>query len=164
MINRFALMAIAFAAPLGAQTAAPAQQGPQPITKALFTSEIDKGFNTVDTNKDGFISAAELSANDAKVIAATKANMLRESEAAFKQLDKDNNGSLSLAEFNAIAQSRNVRAEDPSKIITAFDSNKDGKISLAENRAPRVAQFDKADTNKDGTLTVAEQQAARRSR
>lgn len=166
MINRIALVAIAIAAPLGAQTA-PAQQAqrtPQPITKALFTGEIDKGFNTVDANKDGFITAAELSANDARIIAATKANMLRESEAAFKQLDKDNNGSLSLAEFNVVAQSRTVRAEEPTKIIGAFDSNKDGKISLAENRAPRVAQFDQADTNKDGTLSVAEQQAGRRSR
>jgi hypothetical protein len=163
VLNRFAIIALVAAAPLAAQAptaAQPAAKGPQPITKALYTGEIDKGFNVVDTNKDGFIDRTEMSANDAKVVAAAKAQMLRQSEAAFKQLDKDNNGSLSTAEFNAIALARDVRAEDPAKSIAAFDTNKDGKISLAESRAPRLAQFDRADTNKDGSLSVAEQQAA----
>jgi len=165
VLKRFAIIALVASAPLAAQAPAPAQgaaKGPQSITKALYTGEIDKGFNVVDTNKDGFIDRNEMSANDAKVIAAAKAGMLRQSEAAFKQLDKDNNGSISLAEFNAIALARDVRAEDPSKTIAAFDTNKDGKISMAESRAPRLAQFDRADTNKDGTLTVAEQQAAQK--
>lgn len=165
MFKRFALVGLFIATPLVAQAPAqsgaqPAARGPQPITKALYTGEIDKGFTVVDTNKDGFIDRTEMAANDAKVVAAAKAQMLRQSEAAFKQLDKDKNGSLSVAEFNAIALAREVRADDPARTIAPFDTNKDGKISMAESRAPRLAQFDRADTNKDGTLSVAEQQAA----
>jgi hypothetical protein len=44
-------------------------------------------------------------------------------------------------------------------MLTKLDTNKDGKISAAENRTPAVAQFDRADTNKDGTLSVDEQKA-----
>ena len=45
-------------------------------------------------------------------------------------------------------------------MLTRFDTNKDGKVSLAENRTPALAQFDRADTNKDGSLSVAEQRAS----
>ena len=47
-------------------------------------------------------------------------------------------------------------------MLARFDTNKDSKVSLAENRAPALAQFDRADTNKDGSLSVAEQRAAAR--
>ena len=46
--------------------------------------------------------------------------------------------------------------------ITRFDTNKDGKVSMAESRAPATAQFDRLDTNKDNILSAAEQQARQR--
>jgi hypothetical protein len=41
------------------------------------------------------------------------------------------------------------------------DTNGDGKVSLAEFKATRVAMMLKADTNKDGKLSQAELEAAR---
>ena len=136
-------------------------KGPQPISRAVYMSRIDNGFNAIDTNKDGFTDRAEIEAAEAKALAARKSQQLKQREAAFRQLDKDKNGSLSLSEFNAAvaAQSPNPNATPR---ITSFDTNKDGKVSMAESRAPATAQFDRLDTNKDNILSAAEQQARQR--
>ena len=41
-----------------------------------------------------------------------------------------------------------------------MDANKDGKVTLAEATAARLAWFDKIDTNKDGKVTSDERKAA----
>ena len=97
-------------------------------------------------------------------LTAYKARMLREREAAFRRLDANKDGSLSLQEFNALAASQAVPKANAAPVLARFDTNKDGKVSLAENRAPAMAQFDRADTNKDGTLSVQERQALARRR
>jgi Ca2+-binding EF-hand superfamily protein len=53
--------------------------------------------------------------------------------------------------------------QTPQQVIGDFDSNKDGKISLAEFQAPRTAVFDKIDTNHDGTISQQELEAMRAS-
>jgi hypothetical protein len=45
-------------------------------------------------------------------------------------------------------------------MIAGLDSNKDGKVTLDEYRAPMLARFDGMDSNHDGTLSTAERQAA----
>ena len=52
----------------------------------------------------------------------------------------------------------------PDQTLAQLDTNKDGRISPQEFRAPQVANFDRADANKDGTLTAQEVQALRSSR
>ena len=42
------------------------------------------------------------------------------------------------------------------------DKNKDGKITLDEYSAPRLATFDKLDANHDSTLSPAERQIKRK--
>jgi len=64
-----------------------------------------------------------------------------------------------LAEFNAQVSAAPIKKADATPALNRFDTNKDGKVSLAENRAPAIVQFDRADTNKDGTLSVEEQRA-----
>ncbi len=44
--------------------------------------------------------------------------------------------------------------------MARLDTNKDGKVSAAEFRAPVLAAFDRADTNKDGTISAEEQRRA----
>ena len=100
----------------------------QPISRATFMDRLDNAFVGADANKDGFLDRAEIESAEAKAMAARKALGLKQREAAFRRLD----------------------------------TNKDGKISLAENRAPTMAQFDRADSNKDGTLSVEEQKKPRR--
>jgi hypothetical protein len=154
------LMASAPIAPLAAQAAAPAAAAtPQPIPRTAFMQRIDSVFVAVDANKDGFADRAELEAVQTREFNAQRAYVLKQREALFHKLDKDGNGTLTLAEFNAPVTNAPVKV-DSASVLERFDTNHDGKVSLAENRAPAMAQFDRADTNHDGVLSVAEQKAA----
>ena len=153
-----ALMASATIAPANAQNA-PAANTAQPIPRTAFMQRIDSVFVVADANKDGFADRAELESVQVKELNARKAFVIKQREAGFRTLDKDNNGSLSMTEFNAVVAAQPIKT-DTASVLGRFDTNKDGKVSLAENRAPALAQFDRADTNKDGSLSVAEQKAA----
>ena len=154
-----AMMASATIVPAAAQNApSPAASAPQPIPRTGFMQRIDSVFVAADANKDGFADRAELESVQSKELNARKAFVLKQRESAFKALDKDNNGSVSLAEFNAAVVAQPIKT-DTASVLARFDTNKDSKVSLAENRAPALAQFDRADTNKDGSLSVAEQRA-----
>ncbi len=162
---RFAIAAslvIAPIAPLAAQNA-PAPQT-SVITKTIFLQNVDKGFVAIDSNKDGFADRAEIESAQIKTLAALKAGAIKQLEGQFKALDKDNNGTLTVQEFTAMAAARPLPKADAANFLKNFDTNKDGKVSLAERRTPAAALFDKADTNKDGQLSAAEQQAVARGR
>jgi Ca2+-binding EF-hand superfamily protein len=47
-------------------------------------------------------------------------------------------------------------AGGPGMMFASMDTNKDGKITVAEAQAARTAQFDKEDANKDGFVTSEE--------
>ncbi|MCY7280091.1 MAG: EF-hand domain-containing protein [Sphingomonas bacterium] len=157
-LSLITLMASATIAPATAQTA-PAANAAQPIARTAFMQRIDSVFVIADANKDGFADRAELESVQVKDLNARKAYVIKQREAAFRSLDKDNNGALSLTEFNAVVAAQPIKT-DTAAVLSRFDTNKDGKVSLAENRAPALAQFDRADTNKDGSMSVAEQKAA----
>lgn len=160
MTHRFMLTAFlsTVAVAASAQNATAPAQGPQPITRTSFMQKVDDSFVTVDANKDGFMSRAEIEAAELKVLNARKAALLRQREAIFRKLDTNKDNALSLQEFNAPVVAAPVKA-DATPALSRLDTNKDGKVSLAENRAPAMVQFDRADTNKDGALSVAEQRA-----
>ena len=139
------------------QAGAPAQaKGPQPVSRVVYMSRVDKAFGAVDTNKDGYTDRAEIEAAEARVLANRKAQMLKQREAAFRQLDKDKSGSLSLQEFNSAVAAQSPKP-DATPRLKQLDKNGDGKISMVESRAPAEAQFVRLDTNKDGILSVEEQ-------
>lgn len=139
--------------------AAPAPKGPQPVSRTVYMSRIDNGFGEIDANKDGYASRAEIEAAETKAIAARRAQILKQRENAFRQLDKDKNGTLTLQEFNSAVAAQPDRKADATPRLTRLDTNKDGRVSMVENRAPASAQFDRLDANKDGVLSVAEQRA-----
>ena len=141
--------------------AATAPKGPQPISRTVYMSRVDSTFGAIDTNKDGYTDKSEIEAFEAKALAARKAQMLKQRETAFRQMDKDKNGTLSLAEFNA-AMAAQTPKPNAAPQIARLDTNKDGRVSMAESRGPAGAQFDRLDTNKDGILSVDEQAKARR--
>jgi len=150
------LILVSMASPALPQANATPPAGPQPVSRTVFLSRADKLFTAADTNKDGFTDRAEIEAAEGKALAARKSNQLKQREAAFRQLDKDKNGSLSLQEFNGAAAAQNPKP-NATPVITRLDKNKDGKVSLAESRAPAEAQFARLDANKDGILSVEEQ-------
>ena len=153
-----ALMASATIVPATAQTA-PAAQAAQPIARTAFMQRVDSVFVAADANKDGFADRTELESAQTRELNARKTALLRRSDAIFKTLDSNNNGTLTVQEFNAQIVAAPIKT-DTASVFARFDTNKDSKVSLAENRAPALAQFDRADTNKDGSLSVAEQKAA----
>lgn len=158
-----ALIVAASASPGIAQSGTAPAKGPQPVSRAVYMSRIDSGFASIDANKDGFTDRAEIEAAESRLITSRKSQQLKQREAAFRQLDKDKNGSLSLTEFNSAIASQAAKPNATPR-LTRLDANKDGKISAAENRAPAAAQFDRLDGNKDGVLSVEEQKKVQRPR
>lgn len=158
MTNQLMLTLIlaAMASPALPQAGGGQAKGPQPVSRVVYMSRVDKAFGEVDTNKDGYTDRAEIEAAEAKVLAARKAQLVKQREAAFRQMDKDKNGSLSLAEFNGATLAQSPKA-DATPRLNRLDKNKDGKISMVESRAPAEAQFVRLDANKDGILSVEEQ-------
>jgi Ca2+-binding EF-hand superfamily protein len=160
-VNKQLLMIAVLASATGpafAQAAKPAP-APQPVTKAAYVQRIDRTFSANDTNKDGFVDKSEIELAETKAIGTRRAQLINQREAAFRQLDTNKDGSLSLKEFNAQLVAQPLPKANAAPMLARLDTNKDGKISAAESRAPAVAQFDRADTNKDGTLSVDEQKA-----
>lgn len=113
----------------------------------------------------------------------------RDPNAAFDRLDADKNGAISREEFAKAREERIerrivVREElkegqatgDPNtrafrmhrmgggmggRMIVMADSNKDGRITLAEAEAMALQHFDQMDSNKDGQVTREERRAGR---
>ena len=95
-------------------------------------------FEQIDTNKDGKISLAELTASR---------------ESWLTQVDTNKDGIATQAEIDASMASK--RQEHLQRMFERDDANKDGRLTREETRLPS-AWFEKADANKDGALTLAE--------
>jgi hypothetical protein len=159
----------------------------KPAARPEIESMVKMHFAELDTNKDGFLTKAE-------VDAAHQAMMAERQDAHFKEMDSDGNGSISRAEFDArmAARPTGEHGDGPDamghdhhgmgpgmghaamgghrgggmgeRMFESADADKDGRVSLAEALAKPLQRFDQADSNKDGILTPAERQSARQSR
>lgn len=159
MIHNF-LLALTLVSTGGLSLAqSPPPPGRQPVSRTVFLQRIDNAFATVDTNRDGFADRTEIEASTLRELSERKTQLLAGREAAFHQLDQDKNGTLTLQEFNAVATAQPIPKPDATAYLTKYDINRDGKISVAENRASPADEFNKLDANKDGILSVEEQTA-----
>lgn len=194
-----ATMLAAVLAPLAsAQAAAPPVVSP---TVTAFLVQFDPGktgavsweafeqfrrqrYDATDANNDGHVDRQEyvdeyLQRFDVRLTDA-RAGHLRQTDTRFKALDRDKNGSISHAEFDAAGErtwagyeksqdaTREAAASDnrdPLKMPTShtangmlelYDRNGDGLVERAEFDAARAATFAAADTNSDGVLDLAE--------
>jgi Ca2+-binding EF-hand superfamily protein len=156
-----AVAALAAAAPTLAAPAKPAPAKPAAapakgdVTRAEMQAETKRVFDLADTNKNGFMEPAEFRKRMGAVLnrtppgtpgAPTKEDaqkMLAAAEAAFKAVDTNGDGKVSLSE----ASKRPLAAFD------SIDANHDGVLTVAEKLAARTppAAAAKTATNPSAT-------------
>ena len=141
-----------------AQAAADAEEA-KPVTRIELSNRLDTDYADLDADKDGKVDAAEINARLKKGAEADLEIIKKERDAAFAKFDTDSDGAISRAEFDARAKLPTIKEPDAKPFLDRFDANKDGGISKDEFRSPTMTNFEKLDKNKDGTLSVAEQKA-----
>ncbi len=159
-----ALMAQA-PSPATASPAAPSSAAAKPMTRSAVQAEAERRFTALDTNKDGVLSPEERKA-------AVTAEMKERSDRMFADMDKDGNGSISRAEFDAARLARpggrHFRAGHDRKgpgmagryggprpdMGARADTN--ASVTKADFVNRRLAMFDRRDSNKDGTISPNE--------
>jgi hypothetical protein len=146
------LAAALLGAPAAALAQAPASTN---VQRTQFIAVQDAEFQKMDSNKDGKLTRVEIETYQRTRGAAQAA---ARNKALFAALDADHNGQLSPAEFAKLPTS--VPTVDARPMMATLDQNHDGSITLIENRAGKLAYFDKIDTDKDGVVTAAEMKAA----
>lgn len=164
-----------------------AQPAPvQDITRSQVQAQVAAMFAKADTNKDGAITAAELKAGrDARQKERADERFARLDADRNGQISRAefDAGHAKMREARA-----ERRAEGPGKDgprghhgwgkgghggfgkggfgggegwLARIDTDKDGRVTLAEATAQRLQWFDKVDANKDGKITTEERRAAR---
>lgn len=166
------------------QGAGAAQRGP--MTRAALQAQVARMFAMTDANRDGFVTKAEAETRMAAMGPKRHARPVKSNSDHFAEMDRDRNGSISRAEFDAHhasamenrAERRESRMERRAdrmerremrgtglrintRQFERFDANNDGRLSLAEAQVRPLARFTAADANRDGTVTVEERRESR---
>jgi len=161
-LNILAASAAAFgvAAAANAQAPAATAPAPKPIARTAIIAEINANYKAVDTNNDGAVTVAEISAAQTRAQQSGQALFVKRRSEVFTRLDTNKDGQLSAAEFNAGSPVPQPRRADPAQLLGQMDGNKDQKVTATEFGATTLANFDRVDLNRDGSVSVDEQQKA----
>lgn len=171
LFSAVALCAVAGIAPAFANSAPAPQRMPhamQPMTRAEMIQKVQDHFAKLDSNKDGFVTKAEMDAAQAAMRGKMADRMKQRESGMFDRMDANHDGSISRAEFDAAHTAMAARMGDKGmamhaamagRMFGAADANKDGRVSLQEATGAAAAHFDRLDSNHDGTLTPDEMRA-----
>ena len=100
-------------------------------------------FDRLDANKDGTISRDEFAKGREQRI---------EQRIVMREKGKDGTrGAMRMHRMGGMGE----------RMIVMADTNKDGRITLAEAQTLALQHFDQMDTNRDGKVTSEERRAAR---
>lgn len=159
------------------------------MTRAEVVAMVREHFGKLDSDRDGSITTAEVTKGKEKWAehrehgAGMKMHdgAMGDPKAAFDRLDANKDGTISRDEF---AKGREERIEKrivmreerkdgdrggarmhrmggmSGRMIVMADTNKDGRITLAEAEALALQHFDQMDANRDGQVTGDERRAA----
>lgn len=159
------------------------------FTRAESVALVREHFGRLDANKDGVITTAEIESKHFEGGQRTSIRERSDPNSAFDRMDADRNGTISREEFARAREERVERrierrqmrqegVEDGrgarkqvrimhggrgfgARMIVMADSDKDGRITLAEAEALAMQHFDRLDANKDGQVTPEERRAGR---
>jgi Ca2+-binding EF-hand superfamily protein len=130
-------------------------QTAKPIPRAQFIAQMDSQFRSIDADKNGQLTRAEIEQHQQQsAVAEAKAR----NRAQFAELDVNKNGQLSPAEFAKLTPP--AAAANAGPMLAREDINRDRQISLIEHRSATLANFDRLDADKDGVVSAAEMKAA----
>jgi Ca2+-binding EF-hand superfamily protein len=161
-----------------------ATEGTDSVSWAQFEAFRKQRYIDTDRNQDGHVDEQEyvdeyLQRFDVR-LADARTGHLRQTDIRFKALDRDGNGAISRAEYDAAGErtwagyeaSQNATQEtaaassrDPLKMPTShtangmlelYDRNQDGAVDRDEFDAVRAAGFAATDADGNGTLSLAE--------
>lgn len=138
-------------------------------TRADADAKVRSHFAMLDTDKDGFVTTAEIGAMRGEAMGKM-----------FERMDADKNGSISRTEFDAAHTARRAEGHHGGghamkmgggehgmnmgrgggRMMMMADADKDGRVSQSEAVNGALAMFDRADTDKNGTLTSSERRSA----
>ena len=173
------LLAQPAAAPMAPTTVGMART----ITRADLQSRIQTQFAKRDANRDGFLTAEEMTRRGGGMKMRQGGKQAkRDPNVAFDRIDANRDGAVSRDEF---ARARQVQVEKRvamngqqhgamhgmrhgggggmmgAMMLKMADANRDGKVSLVEANAGALRHFDMMDSNRDGRLTPEERAAGR---
>jgi Ca2+-binding EF-hand superfamily protein len=157
------------------------------MTRAETVAMVRDHFGRLDSDRDGAITTAEVierhgEMHDGDDPHVMRHHKVRDPGAAFDRFDANKDGSISREEF---AEAREHRIEKRivikeqrrdkrrefrkhrmggiggARMIVMADTDKDGRITLAEAEAMALRHFDQMDANRDGQVTPEERRAGR---
>ncbi len=162
------------------------------VTRSEIPSQVRNGFLEVDRDRDGFVTEAEAGSFRTSIRGERRDRRQQQREARFEGLDRNRAGAISREEFFARADrvDRGDRAERRQdrrerraerrerrmerradrglrfgpRAFERMDSNRDGRVSLAEATEQRLRRFDRIDANRDGRVTREERRSFRAER
>ena len=144
-------------------------------TRAEVQNHVAQMFNRLDTNRDGYLTHAEVDAARGQWAEKRRERAGKRGGAAFDRLDTNKDGQVSRQEWEAGRQAREQRMAGAGQMrgmhragmgfgghmFGMADANKDGRVTLAEAQAAALQHFDRMDLNHDGNLTPEERRQAR---
>ncbi|WP_308909567.1 hypothetical protein [Pseudokordiimonas caeni] len=120
------------------------------VSKAEMTASLQAHFDKYDANKDGKIILAELP-KEIPVPEEAKAKMQEHYDRMVEKRGKEKADKM---------MERFSKGTSRIDFLARFDRDNDEAISFAEFSAKPLKHFEKADSNSDGTVTAAEKEEA----
>ena len=177
LFSAAAAVAVLSVTPVLAQSSPAAHTAMQPMTRAGIVQMVQQHFTMLDTNKDGFITKAEMDAGKSAMKDRRASRKEERGAKMFDRMDSNHDGSITRQEFDSAHQAMAGRMDGHGRrgmhrmgmmhaagmggrMFDMADADKDGRVSLQEATTAAAAHFDRADTNHDGTITPDEMRSA----